>query len=268
VAASRDRPLILAYHAVSSSWDSPLAVTEEALSQHASHLHRQGYVGLTLAESERQRASGRLPSRAVVFTFDDGYRSTVRAAEILGRYGYPGTVFTVTAFADSGASLSWAGIEHELRPASAGDLAPLGWDELAALRDCGWEVGSHTVSHALLVGVDDSRLAAELADSQRTIADRLGRCETLAYPYGVADAHVAAAAQRAGYVAACTLTGAHVADQQYLRPRVGMASADTGARLRAKVSPLGVELRRSAAARTVRRLRRRRAWLPAAGGEG
>jgi peptidoglycan/xylan/chitin deacetylase (PgdA/CDA1 family) len=266
VAASRDRPLILAYHAVSSSWDSPLAVTEDALSQHASHLHRRGYVGLTLVETERLRASRTLPPRAVVFTFDDGYRSTVRAAEILDRYGYPGTVFTVAAFADSGAALSWPGIEHELVPASAGDLEPLGWDELAALRDRGWEVGSHTVTHALLTGADDARLAAELADSRRTIADRLGGCETVAYPYGVADARVAAAARRAGYAAACTLTGAHVADEQYLRPRVGMGSADTGPRLRAKLSPLGVELRRSAAARTVRRLRRRRDWLPATGG--
>jgi peptidoglycan/xylan/chitin deacetylase (PgdA/CDA1 family) len=268
VPAHRDRPLILAYHAVSSTWDSPLAVTEDALAQHASHLHRRGYTGLTLAEAERRRAARTLAPRTVVFTFDDGYRSTLRAAEILEQHGYPGTVFTVAAFAESGAALRWPEIEHELSPASAGELAPLRWDELAALRDRGWEVGSHTVTHALLPGLDDARLAAELADSRRAIADRLGACETIAYPYGVADARVAAAARQAGYAAACTLTGAHVADEPYLRPRVGMTSADTGPRLRAKVSPLGVELRRSAAARTVRRLRRRRDWLPAAGGGG
>jgi peptidoglycan/xylan/chitin deacetylase (PgdA/CDA1 family) len=268
VAASRNRPLVLAYHAVSSGWDSPLAVTGEALDRHASHLRRRGYVGLTLAEAERRRTSRTLPARTVVFTFDDGYRSTLRAAEILDRHSYPATVFAVTAFADSGAPLSWAGIEHELEPATAAELAPLRWDELAALCDRGWEVGSHTVTHALLTGVDDARLAQELADSRRAIADRLGSCETIAYPYGAADARVAAAAALAGYAAACTLTGAHVADEPYLRPRVGMSSADSGARLRAKVSPLGVELRRSAAARTVRRLRRRRHWLPAAGSGG
>ncbi len=262
--ASPHRPLILAYHAVSSTWESSLAVTEECLAAHAEHLSRRGYEGLTFAEAERRRASRTLPARTVVFTFDDAYRSTARAADILHRYGYPGTVFAVTSFADSGAHLSWAGIEHELSPETADQLAPLGWDELAALRDRGWEVGSHTLTHALLTECDDSRLAAELADSRRAIADRLGGCETVAYPYGVADARVAAAAGRAGYAAACTLTGAHVADEPYLRPRVGMSSADTGHRLQAKVSPLGVALRRSAAARTVRRLRRRRDWLPAA----
>jgi hypothetical protein len=79
---------------------------------------------------------------------------------------------------------------------------------------------------------------------------------------------VAAAARTAGYLAACTLTGAHLVDEPFRRPRVGMTSADTGARLRAKLSPLGVALRRSGAARTIRRMRRRRAWLPEPGGAG
>ena len=47
-----------------------------------------------------------------------------------------------------------------------------------------------------------------------------------------------------------------------------MTAADTGVRLRLKVSPAGVGLRRSNAARTVRRLRRRRTWLPAAPAAG
>jgi peptidoglycan/xylan/chitin deacetylase (PgdA/CDA1 family) len=259
------RPLMLAYHAVSSTWVSPLALSDARLDEHAAHMRRSGYEGLTFAEAERRRAEGTLPERTVVFSFDDGYVSTLRAAEILARHGYPGTVFVVTRFTESGEPLSWEGIEHEMTQENAENLAPLGWAELATLRDRGWEVGSHTVTHMLLTSGDDLRLASELDDSRRTIADRLGSCETVAYPYGVADTRVAAAARRAGYAAACTLTGAHLADEQHLRPRVGMAAADTGARLRAKVSPLGVGLRRSAAARTVRRLRRRRDWLPAAG---
>jgi peptidoglycan/xylan/chitin deacetylase (PgdA/CDA1 family) len=256
------RPLILAYHAVSSTWDSPLAVTEEALAGHAAYLRSRGYEGMTFADAERLRASGTLPPRTVVFTFDDGYRSTLRAADILHAHGYPGTVFAVTSFTDSGAVLSWTGIAHELTAETAENLAPLTWDDLAALRDRGWEVGAHTVSHALLTLVDDARLATELEDSRQAIAARLGACETVAYPYGIADARVAAAAARAGYTAGCTLTGAHISDGPYLRPRVGMRSADAGVRLRAKVSPFGVALRRGPAVHTIRRMRRRRAWLP------
>jgi peptidoglycan/xylan/chitin deacetylase (PgdA/CDA1 family) len=260
------RPLILAYHVVSSSWRSPLAVTEEALSEHAAHLRRGGYHGLSMAEAERLRADGGLPARSVVFTFDDGYRSTLRAADILERHGYAGTVFAVTSTPAGGGHLSWPGIEQELTAATAEQFEPLSWADLEALQARGWEVGSHTVSHALLTEVDDRRLATELGDSRRAIAERLGACHTLAYPYGLADARVAAAARGAGYLAACTLTGAHLVDEPFRRPRVGMTSADTGPRLRAKLSPLGVALRRSSAARTVRRLRRRRNWLPASGG--
>ncbi len=112
-------------------------------------------------------------------------------------------------------------------------------------------------------GLDD-----ELRESRALIVERLGSCDTIAYPYGQADGRVAAAAARAGYSAACTLTGAHIADGPYLRPRVNMTAADTGVRLSFKVSPLGVGLRRSSAARAVRRLRRRRAWLPASPAAG
>jgi peptidoglycan/xylan/chitin deacetylase (PgdA/CDA1 family) len=259
------RPLILAYHAISSTWSSPLAVTEQALSEHAAHLRRRGYYGLTMAEAEGLRTGGGLPARSVVFTFDDGYRSTLRAADILERHGYAGTVFVVTSSPASGRHLSWPGIEHELTAATAEQLEPLSWGDLAALQARDWEVGSHTVSHALLTEADDERLAAELADSRRTIAERLGTCVTLAYPYGMADARVAAAAHSAGYLAACTLTGAHLVDEPLRRPRVGMTSADSGPRLWAKLSPVGLSLRRSSAARAVRRLRRRRDWLPAPG---
>jgi peptidoglycan/xylan/chitin deacetylase (PgdA/CDA1 family) len=263
MSASARRPLMLAYHAVSSTWASPLAISEATLDEQAAHMRRRGYEGLTFAEAERRRAEGTLPPRTVVFSFDDGYASTLRAAETLARHGYPGTVFVVTRFVESGEPLSWEGIEHELADGGS-ELQPLGWDALAELVARGWEVGSHTVNHRLLTGIDGAELDCELRESRTLIVERLGTCDTIAYPYGQADGRAAAAAARAGYSAACTLTGAHIADGPHLRPRVNMTGADTGARLRVKVSPAGVGLRRSGAARAVRRLRRRRDWLPGA----
>ena len=258
---------MLAYHAVSSTWASPLAISEAALDEQAAHMRRRGYEGLTFAEAERRRAEGTLPPRTVVFSFDDGYASTLRAAETLARHGYPGTVFVVSHFVESGEPLSWEGIEHELAGGGS-ELQPLGWEALAELAARGWEIGSHTVNHRLLTGIDGAELDCELRESRARIVERLGTCDTIAYPYGQADARVAAAAARAGYSAACTLTGAHIADGTHLRPRVNMTGADTGARLRLKVSPVGIDLRRSGAARAVRRLRRPRAWLPAATAAG
>jgi peptidoglycan/xylan/chitin deacetylase (PgdA/CDA1 family) len=239
----RRLPLILCYHAVSSVWTTELAVAETQLAGHLAALRRRGYVGLTFAESERARLAGRLPKRTVVVTFDDGFASTSRARPALAKAGFPGTVFVVTDFVESGDSLSF--ISNGSSSEAADELAPLGWSELAELRELGWEVGSHTVTHPRLPDIDAPALKRELELSRETIERRLGSCETLAYPYGAADERVAAAAAEAGYLAACTLTGAHRLDEPFRRSRVGIYRNDAGFRARAKFSTVGQALRRT-----------------------
>lgn len=254
--------MILGYHAVSPSWRTTLAVSEEQLHAQISYLAQRGYVGLTLSESERLRRKGTLPHRSLVLTFDDGYASTLRALPILDDFQFPGTVFVVTDFVDSGEPLSWYGITEWLQPETIEELRPLRWDDAAMLIERGWEVGSHTMSHPLLTRLDDQELSEELVQSRRTIEARLGSCTSLAYPYGVADERVASAAAEAGYEVACTLTFAHVADEPLRRARVGMNPRDRGLRLKIQVSRLGQSMRRSGAARLARALHRRRSWLP------
>ena len=255
-------PLILSYHAVSSTWDASLAISPEVLRNQLEFVHRRGYVGLTFAESEYRRRAGGLPSKSVVITFDDGFRSALRAKPILDALGYQATIFVVTSFVDSGEPLAWPGMEGPANGDPDGELQPLSWSELQHLVDEGWEVGSHTVTHPLLTTVSDDALLSELIGSRTTIAERLGSCESLAYPYGIADERAAAAAERAGYSAACTLRLVHSEDERYRRPRIGLTNSDVRIRLRAQLSPGGRRLRRSRLARGLRLLRRRRAWLP------
>lgn len=238
-------PLVLCYHAVSASWPCSLAVSPDLLRSHLALLGRRGYAGLTFAEAERRRGEGTLPRRSVVVTFDDAYRSTLLAAPVLREAGFPGTVFVVTRFAESGEPLCWPGIDHWADGPHRDELAPLSWEELAGLRDSGWEVGSHTVTHPVLPDLDDEALGDELTRSRRAIEERLGACETIAYPYGRADARVAAAARAAGYLAGCTLSTLHDADEPHLRPRAGLYPIDRGLRARAKLSPALARLRRS-----------------------
>jgi peptidoglycan/xylan/chitin deacetylase (PgdA/CDA1 family) len=256
------RPLVLGYHAVSSTWRTPLAVSEALLRSQLTYLRERGYVGLTFVDAERRRSEGTLPPRSVVVTFDDGYASTLRAVPILAELGFPGTVFVVTDFVESGEPLSWPGIDQLLRPDTIEELRPLTWEAAEELAAAGWEVGSHTMTHPLLTSVDDGRLRVELEDSRSAVERRVGPCVSLSYPYGLADARVAAAAAKAGYEAACMLTFAHFVDEPLRRPRIGMGSADTRIRLAIQVSRFGQAARRSAAARLARALHRRRRWLP------
>jgi peptidoglycan/xylan/chitin deacetylase (PgdA/CDA1 family) len=208
-------------------------------------LSSRGYVGLTFRECERRRESGTLPKRSAVVTFDDGYASVLRAKPVLDAVGFPATVFVVTQFIESGEPLSWPGVDH-MATVNASEMQPFRWSQLEELATSGWEVGSHTVTHPRLPELDDTDVLHELVDSRQAIVDHLGACDSLAYPYGAADTRVAAAARRAGYTGACTLSVSHRVDERYLRARVGIYGHDHGLRLRAKVSP------------TVRRLRRTR----------
>src|ERR671931_509709 len=252
-----DRPLLLAYHAV-GCWSPALAISEPALRAQLSLLRRRGYVGLTASEAERRRMEGTLPARAVVVTFDDGFRSVLRAKPILEQLSVPATVFVVTSFVDSGEPLRWPGLERAEES--------LGWPELELLRENGWEVGSHTATHPLLPDLDDADLERELVYSRSTIRKRLGSCETLAYPYGRADERTAAAAARAGYLAAFTLGRAHWPDEPLRRPRLELWGVDRGVRLRLRLSTGAALARRSRGAAAASDLQRamlpRPGWLP------
>ncbi len=244
-------PLILSYHAVSSSWPSALAVPESVLEAQLRLLRKRGYVGLTFAEWARRRLAGTLPRRSVAVTFDDGYASTLKAKPILDALSLPATVFPVVRFVDSGEPLHWPGIDEWRSSEYTHELQSLNWDQLEELTSAGWEVGSHTLSHPLLPALDQDALEAELHESRTAIASRVGACETIAYPYGEADARVALAAEGAGYLAGCTLTTFHTVDDAYRRVRVGLYQNDTGVRLRFKLSAAGLALRRSAWAATL-----------------
>jgi len=256
-------PVILAYHAVSDRWRSPLAVSSLALEEQLRFFHRRGYRCLTLAAAEDLRHASALPSKTLVVTFDDGFASVLRALPLLDRYGWPATVFVVSEFASSGRPLEWHGLGGPESPEH--ERVPLTWDELRCLAERGWEIGSHTASHPLLPRLAVDQALQELVRSREVTQREIGRCRTLAYPFGVADHGVAAIAQSAGYEAACTLRGAQRHDEPMLRPRVRLDSTHRGNRLRLGASSLNRQLRSSRAASIAALTRRRRTWYPADG---
>jgi peptidoglycan/xylan/chitin deacetylase (PgdA/CDA1 family) len=97
------RLLILCYHGVSQA-DEHLALRELYVPQQ--HLRRRfevlrdsGYQVLPLGEALELRASGALPKRSVVLTFDDGFVDFFRVAyPLLREFGYPATVYVTTRY--------------------------------------------------------------------------------------------------------------------------------------------------------------------------
>ena len=197
---------------------------------------RRGYRGCTFTE-----AVTRPPGpRALAVTFDDAFLSVNdRALPILRGLGVPATIFVPTKFAEEGPgeAMSWPGIDRWMGGPHEDELRCMSWDQLRALADEGWEIGSHTHSHPRLPALSDDDLHRELTVSRDLCAQRLGRpCTSLAYPFGDHDERVVRAAGTAGYSAAGTLPGRLHRPAPLRWPRVGVYQLDTGLRFAAKSS--------------------------------
>jgi len=230
--------LVLCYHAVSPTWPAVLSITPEQLDAQVSHVLRRGYEPVTFSQAVAHAGA---PGKRVAITFDDGFRSVRELAKpILDRVGVPASVFVPTAFPGSGRPLAWQGTEQWLGGPHEEELGSLTWEELAALAEDGWEVGSHTRSHPRLSTLDDGALRDELAGSRRDCEERLGRpCTSLAYPYGDHDARVVRAVADAGYECAGALPELRErlpAAGPLAWPRVGIYHGEPGWRWRLKMS--------------------------------
>lgn len=207
--------LVLCYHGVDRHVGRPAGISRACLAGDVEALLRRGYEPRTFADAVLGEEDGRV----LAVTFDDGLRSVFdHGLEVLEQLGVPATAFACS--------------EHVDREGY------LGAQELRALAAAGWEIGSHSATHRLLPHLDDGELAAELTGSREALESVVGQaCVSLAYPWGVADARVLAAARAAGYRAACCAP-------RYARPdplavqRVGLDPGDGRFALRLKTSQL------------------------------
>jgi peptidoglycan/xylan/chitin deacetylase (PgdA/CDA1 family) len=227
--------LVLCYHAVSERWPAALSVTPEAFERQLRLVSRRGFEGATFDRA----VSHASVAPTVAVTFDDAYLSVLELAKpILDEMGFPATVFVPTDYpARPEQPMAWEGIDNWLGGPYEHELRPMSWEQLGVLADAGWEIGSHTCSHARLTSLSDEDLARELIESRSTLADRLRRpCGTLAYPYGDHDGRVVEAARVAGYGAAGTLPGRFPRPGRLAWPRIGIYHGDDERRFRLKVS--------------------------------
>jgi peptidoglycan/xylan/chitin deacetylase (PgdA/CDA1 family) len=186
---------ILTYHAVTeAARPTPLAVAPRTFAEQMRALAEAGYRAVPLC----RLADGHwaeLPERAVVITFDDGYRSVLEeAAPILRNYGFTATLFLVAGLVDGK-----AGQGDGWQP----PWPLLGWAEVEALARDGFELGAHTLSHPVLPHLPLAEAEREMVESQRQIGERTGQeVRVLAYPYGARSAGVEGLA-RQHFEAAC-----------------------------------------------------------------
>jgi peptidoglycan/xylan/chitin deacetylase (PgdA/CDA1 family) len=242
------RQQALGYHAISPDWPADLSVMPQRFTAQLEWLDRRGYRGVTFSEAVELGAD----AKVAAVTFDDAYRSVLElAAPVLGRLGWPATIFVPTSFPDLDGPMSWDGIDHWIGGPHEHEMHCLSWEELRGLADRGWEVGSHTRTHPHLTQLPDEELATELRGSREDCESAVGRpCRSIAYPYGDYDERVIEATAAAGYETAATITALLRDPHPLAWPRQGIYHRDPRWRWWLKLSPAvtAARARRAAAA--------------------
>jgi peptidoglycan/xylan/chitin deacetylase (PgdA/CDA1 family) len=246
--------LILCYHAVSDTWPTEFAVSPDRLEAQLRHLLGRGYRPLTLSQALRSGGAG----KTLAVTFDDAFLSVFeRALPVTAKLRVPATIFVPTAYVESPTAMQWASLDRWAGTPHEDELRCMSWEQLRALVDAGWEVGSHSDTHRKLTALSDRELDTELVESKRRCEEGAQqRCETLAYPFGAYDERVMRRVRAAGYTAAVILDGQlTISPRSMVRPgravemhgllREGVYRHDSHLRLAAKTSPLARRLRAS-----------------------
>ena len=178
------------YHSISGSNHGRLTVTPERFAAEMKLLAEQQFQVVSLAEACSRLRSKQELARAIVLTFDDGYRDFLTtAAPVLRQHGFTATLFVVTGRLN----------DTTARRAAKKARPLLNRDELCELKSEGFQLGSHTVSHPDLRSLDDATLERELADSHAAIAELGETFIPFAYPGGTFTQRERDAVQRAGY---------------------------------------------------------------------
>ena len=254
----RSDVVVLCYHAVSDTWPIGLAIRPASLERQVRWMLDHGYEPATFHDAIVAPPAG----RTFAVTFDDAWRSIFQHGfPALSSLEVPATVFTLTnAPGPPVRRLRGPILEPLVGGPHEHELMPMSWEELRALQDAGWEIGSHTCSHPMLTSVDDERLTDELQTSKLRCEEMLGRpCRTIAYPSGDFDARVVRFTRAAGYVAAGTLPVRFDRSPDPLAyPRVSIQRDDSMRAFAAKVSRVTRLVRTTALWPALERARRAR----------
>ena len=177
---------VLMYHrivdAVSLSYSYPkMCIHIEEFRRHLSLLERWGFSSITFDDYRLFKAGEiNLPKKPVIITFDDGYVDTYELAfPALKEYGMKAVVFVV---GDRSLATS---VWDEAYGLPTAQLMPE--QQILELHRYGFEIGSHSMTHAQLPHIAREKAWEEISRSRMLLEILLNApVRTFAFPYGLA----------------------------------------------------------------------------------
>lgn len=199
VANRSRRACFLMYHSIADRGPEFLSVPPELFERQLALLRRKGYTAGRVSDLRALASGARLDAPRIYLTFDDGFADNYHEARpLLAEYGFTSLTFILPPMVDTGGQLLWPGVESMVAEYPQ-TMTSMDWAMVGEMAGEGHEFGSHTLSHPRLDLLDGEELRQQLLDSRRRVEERLGSCETIAYPFGDWSPAVLSAARDCGY---------------------------------------------------------------------
>jgi peptidoglycan/xylan/chitin deacetylase (PgdA/CDA1 family)/GT2 family glycosyltransferase len=238
---SRGVPILM-YHAFTKNEAETgrFVISGESFARQMNWLHENRYRVLSVSDLAAIRRKGVLPNeKCVVLTIDDGYLDFLTVAEpILRQYGFNATIYLVTRRTGDDDTRDGRGELNGRRT--------LTWDDVQKLKARGFDIGAHTMTHAVLPELTGQEANREISGSRDDLRKHLlPEACTFAYPYGEYDSEIRMLVSQSGFSAACTVDDGlnHPALDDFLLRRTEIRGGDSLLRFRLKVAS-GLNLNR------------------------
>jgi peptidoglycan/xylan/chitin deacetylase (PgdA/CDA1 family) len=185
---------------------------EEAGFEHLIEALATDHTFISFSDAVGRIRSGSIDRPYVAFTFDDGFKSCLRAAQMLQERGIHACFFVCPDFAGESDPERVAEICREVLMLPPVEF--MNWSDIEQLRSNGHEIGSHTMRHARAADADEAKWREDVGRSREELQRRLGRVDHFAWPYGrfedVTSRHVDAVFEAGYTTCSSAVRGCHV----------------------------------------------------------
>lgn len=175
-----DFPVMILYHHLVSDRPHRYGVSTSYFLRQVNYLLRH-YRLVSLSEAVRLIREGPVTAPTVAITFDDGYADNfVNLRAVTEETGIPIGYFIATEHITNGTEFA-----HDVMFSDRG-FPPNTWDQIGILRHTGYEIGSHTRTHADCGSTDPEFLRTEIVGSGEDLKNYLAPTAYFSFPFGMA----------------------------------------------------------------------------------
>lgn len=201
---------VLYYHEVVEKGQgfSYQKIEKETFARQMDYLQAEGYETLYFSDLNKP-----LPAKAVIVSFDDGFRSIYEnAAPIMEKYGIKGNVYLPTGYIGN-------------------DPHFMDWDMVQKLQEGNFEMQAHTHNHVDVRTLDEQALQEQIQASDELFREKLGYLpRAFCFPFGTYDRASVKRIRKTGrydYILGSYYGDLRVGKKGRILPRIGISNDDT-----------------------------------------